>query len=56
MRLTLSLLLLASGLMLCSPASYGDWTSPHPLQQEKKRAGSSHSLPVPGRLEDGDMP
>ena len=35
MRLTLSLLLLASGLMLCSPASYGDWTSPHPLQQEK---------------------
>jgi len=35
MRFTLPALLLTSSLTLCFPSSYGDWTSPHSLQQEK---------------------
>ncbi|WP_418684773.1 family 20 glycosylhydrolase [Akkermansia sp.] len=35
MRPTLSVLLLTSSLTLCSLSSYGDWSSPHSLQQEK---------------------
>ena len=35
MRPTLSVLLLTSSLTLCPLSSYGDWSSPHSLQQEK---------------------
>lgn len=49
MRLAPSLLLLASGLMLCFPSSYGDWTSPHPLQQEK--AAPVPLIPFPSQVD-----
>ncbi len=36
-------------MMLCSPASYADWTSPHPLQQEE--AAPAALIPFPSQVE-----
>ena len=49
MRLSLSAPLLASGLMLCFTSSHGDWTSPHPLQQEK--AAPVPLIPFPSQVD-----
>ena len=35
--------------MLCFPSSYGDWTSPHPLQQEK--AAPVPLIPFPSQVD-----
>ena len=35
--------------MLCSPSSYGDWTSPHPLQQEE--AAPAALIPFPAHVD-----
>ena len=48
MKLTFSLSLLASALMLGSH-SHGEWTSPHPLQQEE--AAPAALIPFPSQVE-----
>lgn len=49
MKPIFSLSLLASALMLGSHPSYGDWTSPHPLQQEE--AAPAVLIPFPSQVE-----